>query len=120
MQIDRLRLFAALRGVPDEPRVRHLVGLPPELTGGEDHTAVLSTPSVLVIEQESESSVFLYRLTRDGEPCGDTWHQSVDDALSQATFEYGDAVGEWERIPIGAADSRTFVTSVVRNRGQAD
>jgi len=31
----------------------------------------------------------MYRYNRDGDQCGDTWHQSLQDAFAQAAFEYG-------------------------------
>jgi len=33
--------------------------------------------------------VFMYRWTRNGDFCGDTWHEDLDAALRQAQFEYG-------------------------------
>jgi len=35
------------------------------------------------------SDCFLYRYTRSGECCGDTWHETLQAAFEQAQFEYG-------------------------------
>ena len=68
----------------------------------------MPAPDVLVIEQEDEGSVFLYRVTRSGQSGGDTWHQSIDDAKHQAHFEYGEVLGEWYDIAGDEADARDF------------
>lgn len=31
----------------------------------------------------------MYRYTADDRLCGDTWHQSFEDAIEQAKYEYG-------------------------------
>lgn len=31
----------------------------------------------------------MYRYTADGQFCGDTWHESFEQALAQAKYEYG-------------------------------
>src|SRR5882724_196945 len=90
-----IRLFATVRANVLHPKTRHVIGLPSELADNGDETQQLPSPDVLVIEQEGEGSVFLYRMTRTGEPGGDTWHQSIDDARHQAEYEYGEVLGEW-------------------------
>jgi hypothetical protein len=42
---------------------------------------------------------FLYRYSSDGAFAGDTWHQSREDALDQATFEFGVALSTWAGVP---------------------
>jgi hypothetical protein len=32
---------------------------------------------------------FVFRRTREGQFCGDTWHEDLEGALQQAHFEYG-------------------------------
>jgi hypothetical protein len=31
----------------------------------------------------------MYRYTRSGEFCGDTWHRNLEEAFAQAEYEYG-------------------------------
>ncbi len=62
---------------------------------------------VLLIQDESGAS--LYRYASDGAKAGSTWHESVDDAMHQASFEYGDALGAWEQIPTEELDPKAFV-----------
>jgi hypothetical protein len=111
-----VKYFAAIHAKTLRPKVRHALGFPPELARGDDESQELPRPDVLVIEEESEANVFLYRLTRNGEPCGDTWHQSVDDARHQAVYEYGDAIGEWQSIPPEVSDPQEFAVAAVRNQ----
>lgn len=109
-----VRLFAVVHAQVLHPRVRHLVGLPPELAEGANDAQPLPWPHVLVIEEESPGSVCLYRMTQSGESGGDTWHQSVEDAKHQANYEYGDAVGDWSEIPGDVRDARDFAVAAVR------
>ena len=52
--------------------------------------AVLPSPDrVEILVEPGETSCFMYRFTRAGEVCGDTWHASFDDAVAQAHFEFG-------------------------------
>jgi hypothetical protein len=107
--------FAFLHTRAAHPRVRHVLGFPSELAGDDEVARQLPPPDVVVIEEESQGNVFLYRLTRSGEPCGDTWHQSIEDARYQADYEYGDALGEWQDIPHEASDAREFAVAAARN-----
>ena len=116
MATGNVRLFAVVDRQGLRPKVRHTVGFPAELTHGEDETEPLPWPDVLVIVEESQGNVFMYRLTRSGEPCGDTWHQSTDDARHQAEYEYGDALGEWRPVPSDASDPQEFAVAAVRTQ----
>lgn len=50
----------------------------------------MSLPDRVEIEtSQSGSDCFLYRYTRSGECCGDTWHENLQAAFEQAQFEYG-------------------------------
>jgi hypothetical protein len=55
--------------------------------GGPD----LPLPDRVEIELQGDISepVMMYRWTRDGDFCGDTWHEDLDAAVRQAHFEYG-------------------------------
>jgi hypothetical protein len=65
---------------------------------------------ILVLEMGTvdEQGVFLYGYTATGEFCGDTWHQSIEDAQDQAACEFGYALGEWEEVPSGIDDARDY------------
>jgi len=56
-------------------------------------------PVATLVEIVDEGSgVYLYRYDVDGNCVGDTWHLTIDEAKSQAGFEYGIADGDWEAI----------------------
>jgi hypothetical protein len=57
----------------------------------------------------------LYRYTLDRAFGGDTWHETLEDALEQAIREYGEAVEEWHAIPLGVTDAIDY--AIVRGRG---
>jgi hypothetical protein len=92
------------------PRVRHYVGVPPELSGGCETRREMPPASVLLIEQ-SEEGVFLLRYAATGHFAGDTWHPTVEQAKEQAVFEYGDAVAEWRQVPADINDVMAFMAS---------
>jgi hypothetical protein len=47
---------------------------------------------------EQEGAIYLLRLHHDGECIADTWHESVEAAKAQATFEYGIEEGDWKDV----------------------
>jgi hypothetical protein len=59
--------------------------------------------SILLIDETLEGW-FLVGYSEVGEFAGDTWHQSADEAKSQARFEHGSRLGEWRNFPDGVAD----------------
>jgi hypothetical protein len=100
-----VRYFAHLR--KGSTRVRHYIGLPPELTRAEAGRTLLPQASVLVLEPDPDAggAMMLFRYTGEGEFAGDTWHECIEDAKHQAAFEYGDSVGEWIEIPAGVEEA---------------
>jgi len=87
-----------LSGVRPSLKVKHYVGVPPELTDGVDKRTELGPPLLLVIEEKPDG-VFLYRYDARGGCVGDTWHMNIDDAKHQAAYEYEDLVQEWQDVP---------------------
>jgi hypothetical protein len=98
-----MRLLANILNSNDASKVKHYAGLPPELTGGKETRQELAGASFLVIE-ENPDGIFLFRYGVGGDFGGDTWHLNVDDAKHQASYEYGDAVGEWVDVPPEVGD----------------
>lgn len=39
--------------------------------------------------------IYLIRYDKDGEFCGDTWHQSINEAKEQACFEFNISANDW-------------------------
>jgi hypothetical protein len=91
----------------------NFVGLPPELTEGEDHRRPLPHPDLLILKADA-AGVYLFRYSAAGEFGGDTWHQTFNDAQAQAVFEYGEAVGDWEEIPAAEPDAESYAIKAVR------
>lgn len=54
----------------------------------------LPVPSFLEIV-EQHGAIYLLRLDADGGCITDTWHETVDAAKQQATFEFGIVEGDW-------------------------
>jgi hypothetical protein len=57
----------------------------------------------LIIEETNGES-FLLRYTRFKEFGGDTWHQSLQEAKEQATYEFGSSLLGWRELPPGIED----------------
>ena len=110
-----VRLYARIRGQALFPKTRYLIGLPADLGGNSAELQPMPFPDVLVLFEEPDGSVFLYRMTRSGQFGGDTWHQSVDDAQAQAEFEYGRLMDEWQPIPVEAEDPIDFAVAAVND-----
>jgi hypothetical protein len=85
------------------PSVLHYRGLPQELSpNGVPPSLLPLRPDFLAIEETSEG-FFLFRYTRNQEFCGDTWHQSLQEAEEQAIYEFGSSL-VWSEIPPGIED----------------
>jgi hypothetical protein len=53
-------------------------------------TENLPLPARVEIEVEDpEKPCMMFRYTKTGEFCGDTWHEDLESAFSQAGYEYG-------------------------------
>ena len=108
----KTRIWATI-GPPDGPvRTRHTMGLPPELTGGVDLRPDMPRADVVLIEDDGDSAM-CYRYAGNGGFGGDTWHESLEDALSQLEFEYGAAVGDWREVPAGVENAHAYVVEQV-------
>jgi hypothetical protein len=92
-------LVASVHETGRETRQVHYSGLPP-IEGGLDHREPLPEGEVLAIER-NKSGIFLYRYLRDGTCVGDTWHMSTEEAMDQAKYEFGEALGTWREVPPG-------------------
>jgi hypothetical protein len=101
------RLFAKCEQTPLSSRVKHYVGLPPELTDGKDKRAQLGSPAFLLIEERADG-ILLFRHDASGGCVGDTWHQSLQDAKDQATFEYSGVKFDWCDVPASVKDAVEF------------
>ena len=106
-----MQLVALVSERNENPRSIHSLGLPPQLTEGQDDRQRLSWPRVLVIEVGPDG-ILLYRFAEDGSSGGDTWHANVEDAKHQAEYEYGEALSEWVAVPEGVADVLGFATAI--------
>jgi len=63
-------------------------------------------PDRVEIEPEPGSEhCMMYRYTRAGEFCGDTWHEDLDAAFMQAEHEYGLSASDFLAVHEGQSDS---------------
>ncbi len=102
-----MRMLATISGDTRQAKARCYTGLPPQVTNGKDTRQKLGDACFLVIEESTEG-VYLFRYSAGGSFVGDTWHLSVDDAIYQAAYEYGDGVQEWDDVPAEVEDVITF------------
>lgn len=56
----------------------------------------LPLPTYVEIEVDDAGHAMLYRYRDDGTFCGDTWHESLQDAKDQAAYEYGISELTWQ------------------------
>jgi hypothetical protein len=64
-------------------------------------------PDVLLLVSDGNRAM-IYRYKQDGTFCGDTWHESIEDAKQQAIFEYQGALQAWSLVPTEEQDAREF------------
>lgn len=86
----------------------YYVGLPPEMTGGEDERVPMPIPRVVIATEGERRGWVLYRYTSDRKFAGETWHASMPDAKDQAAQEYREALGPWREIPEGIDDILSY------------
>ena len=107
------RLFSIIGEVKGKSPVAHYAGKPPALMDRKDNRRRLPLAGVALIEEKPDG-VFLLRYTGDGEFSGDTWHRSVDDAIEQSQFEFGNALGEWKVVPEEVENTVDFALSQIK------
>ncbi len=80
-------------------------------SGSLTHQSMMSLPDLLIIVQDVQSTkgFYLYRYTKYGEFCGDTWHPDLEQAKNQAIFEYGESLEKWKEIPGDLEDVKKFI-----------
>lgn len=93
-----MRHVAVIHPTDLHPATRHATGLPVELANGIGASAPMPWPCVVLIHRNG-SGIFLDRYTRDGQPAGDTWHTSLQEAKEQAAEEYNGMLGRWVEVP---------------------
>ncbi len=99
--------YAFASPTASDPKTRHYVGFPEELGVQGNVQKELPSAQVILLNQSNEG-YFLYRYTATGQSGGDTWHLTLDDALYQAQFEYGDRLTDWYPAPQSDGDVLTI------------
>ena len=74
----------------------------------------------IVIKKNENEPCYIYRYTKDGEFCGDTWHDSFQQALEEAEHEYGLKITDFSKIefkehhPIIQRFKSTYIPRIIR------
>lgn len=105
--IRRLALIGPLAG---ERRAAQTSGFP------LDPSKMLPIADVILLVVDREPGAMLFRYTAHGDFGGDTYHASSEEALEQASFEYGEALGEWLLVPDDVVDAHTFAVQYAHDR----
>ena len=93
--------YARLSAAVDEPaRTVHYLGLPAALCPNGQRTQLAVPELLLLCDDRGGERVFLFRYTRAGDFCGDTWHLDAEEAREQAAYQYPDRLGEWVDIAL--------------------
>jgi len=76
-------------------KTRHYIG---DLDDGR-LVPIAEIPAPFWVEISAEDGAFyLFRLDDHGGCLADTWHQTLEEAKRQATFEFGVAPGDWADV----------------------
>jgi hypothetical protein len=85
-----MRLRATVRRMTG--RTTHVQGV--RLADAFVVTAISAPEAVEIMEQDE--AVYLLRLNHEGECVADTWHETIEAAKAQASFEYGVKDSDWK------------------------
>lgn len=107
------RMFARVRPSSATRGTKHYTGFPPEISDDTDSRQLLAETAVVLVEQE-QSGVFMYRYSEDGSFGGDTWHQTLDDAMYQAMYEFGDDSEDWTGLPQDVQEPIPYILQQIR------
>ncbi len=64
--------------------------------------------AALVIEESAELGATLLRYTAAGEPAGDIWYGSAEEARLCAARDFGSTLGPWRELPPHEASPVSF------------
>ncbi len=83
---------------------KKLAVLPQFATALTKHTwnGAPMAPARYIVMDNNPEDIYLYRFSDNWQFAGDTWHQSMDDALHQIEYEF--SVGSLEWRPISEAE----------------
>lgn len=81
-----------------------------------DPSKMLPIADVVLLVVGKEEGAMLFRYTAHGDFGGDTFHSNAEEALEQAAFEYGDALGVWLRVPEEITDPHAFAVQYAYER----
>lgn len=77
--------------------VKHKVtGFTRHFVGGEQVESTIK--SLKIIQIPPETAFYLLYFNKDGKELTDTWHQSLEDAMDQARFEFNVNTEEWKDV----------------------
>jgi hypothetical protein len=106
----RTRRIALIGPLAGERRAAQTSGFP------LDPAKMLPIADVVLFVGNGGREAMLFRYTAYGDFGGDTYHASLEEALEQAQFEYGDALGEWLTVPDDIVDAHAFAVQYAHDR----
>lgn len=105
------RRIALVGPLATERQAAHTTGFP------LDPSKMLPVADVILLIVDREpGATLLFRYTAHGDFGGDTFHTSTDEALEQATDEYGEALGAWIDVPDEVEDAHSFAVAYAHER----
>ena len=96
------RKVALVGPLTDERRAVHTAGYP------IDPDNMLPVPDVVLMVDSGRDGCMLFRYSAHGELCGDTPHDTAQQAEMQARIEYGEALYPWIDVPEDVSDAHAF------------
>ena len=70
--------------------------------------------AALGLEATPDMGATLNRFTAAGEPAGDVWYGSAEEAQTCAARDYGAALGAWRPVPAGEPNPVAFALHAAR------
>lgn len=106
----RTRSLALVGVLAHERKAAETAGFP------LDPAKMLPLADVVLLIADGGPGAMLFRYTAHGEFGGDTYHTSLGEAREQASYEYGEALGQWMDVPDDIEDAHAFAVAYAHDR----
>lgn len=104
-------LYAKQKDNSGGNKVKHYIGIPPNLSSDIDTRRAMNRPYIVIIVIDDDG-VVVYRFDVNKKCVGDTWHIDKDEALNQAKYEFDLLENDWHLLAEHTNDPINYILSL--------